>query len=154
MVKKTDFNAKATEIESKISSITDLATNSALTAVENKILDVISLVKKTGYNTKISEIENKVNDHNHDKYITTPEFNTMAADVFKPRLAAQTDLIRKPDFDSKLKRITDSVAENKTKYLLVENELKKLKKFDAAHFRGKSHFEEDGTQNYLVFQPI
>ena len=21
-------------------------------------------------------------------------------------------------------------------------------------FRGKSHFEEDGTQNYLVFQPI
>ena len=154
MVKKTDFNAKATEIESKISSITDLATNSALTAVENKILDVISLVKKTGYNTKISEIENKVNDHNHDKYITTPEFNTMAADVFKPRLAAQTDLIRKPDFDSKLKGITDSVAESKTKYLLVENELKKLKKFDAAHFRGKSHFEEDGTQNYLVFQPI
>ena len=154
MVKKTDFNAKATEIESKISSITDLATNSALTAVENKILDVISLVKKTGYNTKISEIENKVNDHNHDKYITTPEFNTMAADVFKPRLAAQTDLIRKPDFDSKLKRITDSAAENKTKYLLVENELKKLKRFDAAHFRGKSHFEEDGTQNYLVFQPI
>ena len=38
--------------------------------------------------------------------------------------------------------------------LLVENGLKKLKKFDAAYFRGKSHFEEDGTQNYLVFQPI
>ena len=34
-------------------------------------------------------------DHNHDKYITTPEFNTMAADVFNARLAAQTDLIRK-----------------------------------------------------------
>ena len=31
---------------------------------------------------------------------------------------------------------------------------KKLQKFDAAYFRGKSHFEEDGTQNYLVFQPI
>ena len=38
--------------------------------------------------------------------------------------------------------------------LLVENELKKLRKFDAACFRGKSNFEEDGTQNYLVFQPI
>ena len=61
------------------------------------------MVKKTDYNTKISEIENKVIDHNHDKYITTPEFNTLAADVFKARLAAQTDLIRKPEYDLKLK---------------------------------------------------
>ena len=38
--------------------------------------------------------------------------------------------------------------------MLVENELKKQQKFDSAYFRGKSHFEEDGTQNYLVFQPI
>ena len=38
--------------------------------------------------------------------------------------------------------------------MLVENELAKLQKFDAAYFRGKSHFEEDSTQNYLVFQPI
>ena len=37
--------------------------------------------------------------------------------------------------------------------MLVENELKKLQKFDAAYFRGKSHFE-DGTQNYLVYQPM
>ena len=43
-VKKTDLNAKSTEIENKISSITGLATNSALTAVEKKIPDVISLV--------------------------------------------------------------------------------------------------------------
>ena len=38
--------------------------------------------------------------------------------------------------------------------MLVENELKKLQKFGAAYFRGKNHFEEDVTQNYLVFQPI
>ena len=126
-----------------------------MTAVENKIPDVSSLVKKTDYNnTKISEIENKVNDHDHGKYITTPEFNAMAADVFKARLAAQTDLTRKPDFDLKLKSINDRVTNNKTKYLLVENELKKLQKFDAAYFRDKNHFEEDGTQNYLVFQPM
>ena len=71
-LKKIDFNAKVTEIEDKIPSISGLATNSALTAVENKIPDVRSLVKKTDYNTKISEIENKVNNHNHDKYNTTP----------------------------------------------------------------------------------
>ena len=51
----------------------------------------------------------------------------MAADVFKARLAAQTDLIRKLDFDSKLKGISDRVTKNKTKYLLVENELKNYK---------------------------
>ena len=37
----------------QIPSITGLATNSALTAVENKILDVSSSVKNTDYDTKI-----------------------------------------------------------------------------------------------------
>ena len=54
LVKKADFNAKVTQIESKIPSISGLVTNSVLTAVENKTSDVISLVKKTDYNTKIS----------------------------------------------------------------------------------------------------
>ena len=38
----------------------------------------------------------------------------MAADVFNTRSAAQTDLIRKPEFDFKLKGISDRV----TKYRL------------------------------------
>ena len=151
-LKKTDFNAKVTETEGKIPSITDLATNSELTAVENKIPDVSSLVKKTDYDTKVSEIENKVNGHNHDKCITTPEFNTMAASTFNVRLAAQTDLIRHPEFDVKLKGISDRVTKNKTKYLLVENELKKFKTFDLSYFWGKNYFEgNDGAQNALVF---
>ena len=110
LVKKTNFNTKVTEIEGKIPSIKGLATNSELTAIENKIPDISSLVKNIDYNTEIIEIENKVNDHNHDKYITTPEFNTIAEDVFKARLAAQTDLIRKPDFILKLKGISDRVT--------------------------------------------
>ena len=32
--------------------------------------------------------------------------------------------------------------------------MKKLKTFDSSWFIGKIHFEEDGTQNYLVFQSI
>ena len=48
--------------------------------------------------TKISELEKKVTDHNHDKYITTPEFNTLAA-VFNTRLA-QANLITKTDFNA------------------------------------------------------
>ena len=39
-------------------------------------------MKKTNYDTEISELEKKLTDHNHDKYITTPEFNTLAASVF------------------------------------------------------------------------
>ena len=42
LVKKTDLNAKITEIEGKIPSITGLTNNSALTAAENKIPDVSS----------------------------------------------------------------------------------------------------------------
>ena len=45
-------------------------------------------------------------------------------------------------------------AQNKTKHLLVEHELNKLKTLDSSYFIGKSHFEEDVTQNYSVFQPI
>ena len=32
--------------------------------------------------------------------------------------------------------------------------MKKLKTFYLSYFIGKSDFEEDGTQNYLVFKPI
>ena len=46
------------------------------------------------------------------------------------------------------------ITQNKTKHLLTESELNKLKTFDFGYFIGKSHFEEDGTQNSLVFLPI
>ena len=32
--------------------------------------------------------------------------------------------------------------------------MNKLKTSDSSYFVGKSHFDENGTQNYLVFQPI
>ena len=46
-MKKTDYNGKITEIEGKRSSISGLATNTALTAVENKIPNISSLVKES-----------------------------------------------------------------------------------------------------------
>ena len=101
---------------------------------------------------RLVKTENKVNDHNHDKYVTTPKFNTMAASTFNARLATQTNLIRKPEFDGKLKSISDRVTKNKTKHLLVENELKKLKTLGLSHCWGKHYFEgNDGAQNALVF---
>ena len=90
LVKKT----KLTELENKIPDISNLATKTALTTVENKIPSVSNLVKKTDYNTKVTEIENKLNNHNHDKYIDTSEFNTLATNFFNARLA-QTNLVTK-----------------------------------------------------------
>ena len=43
-------------------------------------------------------------------------------------------------------------ASNKTKHEVVENEFKKLETLDLIYFCDKSHFEDDGNQNYLVFQ--
>ena len=59
LVKKTDYNAKITEIENKILSNSGLATNASLTAVENRIPNISSSVNKTDYNAKITKIEKK-----------------------------------------------------------------------------------------------
>ena len=152
LVKKTDYNVKITKIEGKIPGVSSLATKTILTTVEKKYMLVIQF-KKTDYNTKITETEKKLTDHNHDEYITTPEFNILAA-VFNARLS-QANLVTKTDFDDKLSSLNRKITANKTMHLLVENEFKKLKTFDLSYFRGKSHFvDNDGTENYLVFQPI
>ena len=60
-------------------------------------------------------------------------------------------MITKTDFDAKVSSLNRKITANKSKNLLVENEVRKLKTFDSSYFIGQSHFEEDGTQNYLVF---
>ena len=55
------------------------------------------------------------------------------ASVFNARLA-QANLITKTDFDVKLSSLNIKITSNKTKHLLVENELKKLKAFDLSYF--------------------
>ena len=97
------------------------------------------MVKKIGYDTKISELEKKLTDHNHGKYITTTEFNTLLASVFNATLA-QANLITKTDFDAKVSSLNRKITANKTNNLHVENELKNLKTFDLSYFIDKSHF--------------
>ena len=58
VVKKTDYNAKITEIENKIPDISNLATKTALTTVENKIPSISNLATKTALTT----VENKIPD--------------------------------------------------------------------------------------------
>ena len=82
MLKKQDQSAKISEIESNIPSFSGLVTSASLTAVENKIPDVSSLLKKnTGYNAKLSDIENK--------YITTADYNKFTKDIVANNLKSK-----------------------------------------------------------------
>ena len=148
---KTTLNAKMNEVKAEIPNINSLAATITLTTVENKISDISNLVKKADYDTKVNEIEEKITDHSHGKYITTPEFNRLIAENFEAWLA-QANLVTKTYFDEKLKNLNKKVNSNKTKHVIVENGLKILETFDPIYFRGKSHFEDDGNQNYLVVQ--
>ena len=60
--------------------------------------------------------------------------------VIPDLLQNQENIITKRNFDAK--------------FVEIENRINKLKTFDLSYFRDKNHFEEDGAQNYLVFQPI
>ena len=77
----------------------------------------------------------------------------MAASAFNARLT-QANLITKTDFHATRSSLNRKITLNKSKHLLVENDFKKLKTFDSSYSIGKSHFEEDGAQSYLVFQPM
>ena len=57
LLKKTNCNNKIIEIENKIPNISGLARNTALTAVENKIRDVINRVKKQTITQTILKLE-------------------------------------------------------------------------------------------------
>ena len=141
LLKKTDYNTKIAEIEGKIPDVANLTTKTALTTVENEIPDISNLVKKK----KIMTLKlHKLNNLNHDKYITTLEFNTLAADVFNARLS-QANLVKKTDSDALLSSFSLRVSANTREILIAKDKLNKLKTFDSSYFIGKSHFEEDGT---------
>ena len=63
-------------------------------------------------------------------------------------------MVTKAIFDNTVSSLDSKITENKTKNKSIESEFKKLKTLDLIYFIGKSYFEEDGAQNYLIFQPI
>ena len=66
------------------------------------------------------------NNHDHDRYITTPVLNTLVVSVFNARLA-QANLVAKTNFDDTVSSLDRKLAGNKTKNESIENEFKKLK---------------------------
>ena len=59
-------------------SISGLATNTALTAVENKTPNVINLLKRVNYDAKISEIDSK--------YFTTADYNKFTSQTLDEKI--------------------------------------------------------------------
>ena len=103
-----------------------MAAKSALTTIENTIPSVSNLVKKQTITQKLLKL--KINSLTiiMINILKTSEFNKLVADVFNARLA-QANLITKTDFDAKLSNLNRKITQNKSKHLLVENELNKLK---------------------------
>ena len=67
---------------------------------------LVILSKKTDYNTKVSEIESKItSDHDHDKHITTQEFNKLTSQNITARLK-QANLTCNNDLEKKSKKVT------------------------------------------------
>ena len=121
--------------------------------------------QKTDYNTKINEIEKKIADHDHGKYITTPEFNGLSSENFNARLK-QTNLaskngianfVKKTDFDKKLKTVTSNKNElNEVSEIVKAISTKGLTKDLINKFsilNGAKYFSLGLFQIYLVFIP-
>ena len=91
------------------------------------------MVKKTDFNSKITEVEGKI-----------PSISGLATNsaltIVENKIPNVTSLVTKTDFDAKLKAISDRVTKNKSKDLILDNELKKLKAFDLSYFRGNNYF--------------
>ena len=102
-----------------------------------------------------------------NKYITTLEFNKLIAENFSARLkqailASKSDivnLVNKTEFDNKLLGVNKRINSNKTKHVLVQNELNELSKKvkllltkDYSFFLGRIYFtSDDGLQNMFVY---
>ena len=114
-----------------------------------KVPNVSNLVKKTDYEAKISD--------NESKHIITADYNKFTNDSVANRIKGEgliykstiAGFIKKVDLNKK----TATLA-TKAELKVEQNKITKLRSFDSSYFRGKSHFEEGGTQNYLLFQPV
>ena len=160
LVKKTDYTAKISYIESKISDISNLASTTALSNVESKVPNINGLATKT----ELTTVENKIPDISN--LVTKTELTNLSNTV--PDIST---LIKKSDSDTKIREIENKcywcciwlkIGTSKCYYKRnfdekineVEKHIKKLQTFDWGYFIGKSYFGENGTQSYLIFQPI
>ena len=130
----TDLSKLSDMVKSDVVKKTDY--NKVVTKVDN--INTSGLVKKTDYNTKINEIKNKIPD------ITTLATKTALTTV-ENKTSDITNLATKTALTTVENEIPDITNFDKTKYTFIRKQL--------SYLHGKSYFDEDGRQNYLVFLP-
>ena len=91
------------------------------------------------------------------KYFTTTDYNKFTNEKFDVKMK-QKQLIYKSDTSEFLDNsdLNKKIAtlETKAELKLEQDKIIKPQAFYSSYFCGKSYFEDDGTQNYLVFQPM
>ena len=103
----------------------------ALTAVENKIPNVSSLVKKTDFNTKVTEIEGKIPDVS--SLVIKTDYATEIAGIENDYVtnaalnSRHKDLTQKTNFDTEVKKINDKIASNSSEVITSNNRLNQSK---------------------------
>ena len=60
-----------------------------------------------------------------------------------------SEFIGNSDLNTKIEKFA-----TKAELKVVQDKIAKLQAFDPDHFLGKIHFEDNETQNFLVFQPL
>ena len=95
-----------------------------------QILHVCGLVATTVLNVNISFLVKKTN------------YNIVISDAEKSYFTSS-------DLDAKL-----ATLPTKAKLKAEQEKIVKLQAFNSNSFCGKSHFEDDGTQNYLLLESI
>ena len=69
------------------------------------------------------------------------------------KIPSISNLVKKTDYDTKVGEIENRMI-NLNKKIVSNKTEERLKTFDLSYFRGKNYFDEDGNQNYYIFQPI
>ena len=134
-VKKTNYDAKITEIEGKTPDVSGLATKAALNTVENKISNISRSAAKVELNAidgNIPNITGRISKSDHDKDVNEIKNNYVTNSVLTSRLG---NYVPYTDYDGEIE---------------LEIELERYSPLNP-YFLGKSYFEYDGNQNYLIF---
>ena len=144
VVKKTDFSAddyvKKTRFSGDIISLDD-----KIDKVEKKIPDVSSLETKGNVTTLVKNLDNRIDEVKKKiTNISDLASKTELTDV-ENKIPDISGLITKTDFDAKLKNISDRVTNNKSKDILLDNELKKVKTLVLSS--GKIKFDKVQKEN-------
>lgn len=144
LLKKADYDNEVIGTESKITSITALATTAAVNAVKNEIPNVSDAKKKkTEYDGKISDIKKNV-------CLTSCHHNKFTSKIFDAKIK-ENKLVKKSVIsgliDKKIETLATKAELEAEKYKVLKLQTTKL-----SYLLGKIFIWDDSLQIMFVYQ--